>query len=126
MARSPTSFRLSDTALAALDRMRHSQGLTRTQAVEYLILGEISPRRVNENDLGRRQLPRHIEEIRELIRLTRSLGDLASNSARHEDDLRSLVSFAFEVIESIDAEHRAARCRVTQNSSNAEITTPGM
>lgn len=72
--RQPVSFRLRTEALLALQQLCKSLGLSKTRAVEMLLLEQISPARLGATDLERRRPSSQIEEIRHLVQLARALG----------------------------------------------------
>lgn len=79
--RMSVSFRLRPEARSALERLCHALGLTKTRAIEMLLLQEIGPRRLSAADLGRRRPDSRIEEIRHLIQLARGIGDASSGAS---------------------------------------------
>jgi hypothetical protein len=105
--RSPTSFRLRPEAQVVLTKLCAELGLTKTQAIELLLLEQISPRRLSPSSTGRRKPDARLAEIRHLIQLARSLGGVLRESAPDHlrgggrDELVSVVAEIHKVMSSL-------------------------
>lgn len=111
MTRILKSFRLTPAAVTSLSRLASHLALSRSRALELLIVGEITPSRISPDDLSRPSPPQRVQEIRELVRLARVLGGmihpdarLAGTNGRTDADLTELIQRAFRLIERLDVE----------------------
>lgn len=111
MTRILKSFRLTPAAVTSLSRLASHLALSRSRALELLILGEITPSRISPDDLCRRSPPQRVQEIRELVRLARALGGMIPPDSRSSGmdgraaaDLKELIQHVFRLIERLDVE----------------------
>lgn len=117
--RSPTSFRLAPEAQDALTKLCAGLGLTKTQAVELLLLGHISPLRLSSSDTSRRRPEARLDEIRHLIQLARAL-HLCDPPGRPED-----TAYVQREISCVIAEiHRAIRMLWQSRAKHGLRTSP--
>jgi|TARA_R100001163_G_scaffold56088_1_gene43698 hypothetical protein len=120
MARNPTSFRLSSDALAALELLCIEQGCSRTEVIEWMLLGQSSSKqRRSSGKLQSRQNARH-HSMADTIVLTRAAHSLVVSGKADEENselARTLLIHAATLIK----RHNRAR---TGGGSIASVLDP--